>query len=76
MKFLLSLLLTIILFLGVIIGTHACALPESSTVYFKPFSTQTYLPVSKKDFQGERMVIKNAFFKKSKTSGKAGGLKM
>lgn len=68
MKFLLSLVLTTILFLGAIIEAHSCALPDSSIVYFNLFSTQTYLPVPKKDFQGGRMggkmVIKNAYFKK------------
>lgn len=64
MKLLLSVLRISILFLGVIVKTHACSMPDSSIVYFKPFSVQTYLPVSKKDFKGERVVIKNAYFKK------------
>jgi hypothetical protein len=57
-----------ILFLVSIIEANACALPDSSVVYFKLFSTQTFLPVSKKDFQsgkqGGKMVIRNAYFKK------------
>jgi len=68
MKLLLSLLHVSVLFLLVIIEAKACALPDSSVVYFKLFSTQTFLPVLKKDFQGGKqggkMVIKNAYFKK------------
>lgn len=50
-----------------VIKANACAMPDSSVVYFKLFSTQTYLPVLKKDFkggkQGGKMVIKNSYFK-------------
>lgn len=68
MKLLFSLLHCIVLFLWVITQSKACALPDSSVVYFTNFSTQTYLPVLKKDFQGGKqggkMVIKNVYFKK------------
>lgn len=68
MKILLCLLHSIILFLWVISDAKACTLPDSSVVYFKLFSTQTYLPILKKDFQGGKqggkMVIKNVYFKK------------
>ncbi len=68
MKFLLPLCHVSILFLMVVIEAKACALPDSSVVYFKLFSTQTFLPVLKKDFQsgkqGGKMVVKNEYFKK------------
>lgn len=55
---------TSILLLWVIAETYACDMSDTSVVYFKLFKTQTYLPVSKKDFYGGRMVVKNAYFKK------------
>lgn len=68
MKLLFYLLHGIVLFLLIIIEAKACALSDSSVVYFKLFSTQTYLPISKKDFQngkhGGKMVINNTYFKK------------
>jgi hypothetical protein len=68
MKLLLCLSHVSILSLLIIIEAQACAMPGSSVVYFKLFSTQTFLPVLKKDFQGDKqggkMVIKNAYFKK------------
>jgi len=42
----------------------ACAMKDTSVVYFGMFSTQTMLPVTKKDFRGAKLVIKNSVFKK------------
>jgi|GEM_PF-1334169 hypothetical protein len=67
MKILFSLRYCIAIFLWVTSQAVACDLPDTSVVYFKLFSTQTYLPVLKKDFQGGKqggkMVIKNSYFK-------------
>jgi hypothetical protein len=43
---------------------YACGLPNTSVVYFKMFSTQAILPITKKDFTGMKMVIKSEYFKK------------
>ncbi|MFA5983060.1 MAG: hypothetical protein WC782_03505 [Methylococcaceae bacterium] len=67
MKLLFSLSYGLIIFLWVSNKAEACDLPDVSIVYFKLFSTQTYLPILKKDFQGGKqggkMVIKNSYFK-------------
>lgn len=49
-------------------GVFACALQNTSTVQFKMFSTETFLPMKKKEFKGERagakLVIDNDIFKR------------
>ena len=44
--------------------TIACAMKDTSVVYFGMFSTQTMMPITKKDFHGAKLVIKNSVFKK------------
>lgn len=43
--------------------TYACDLPNISVVHFNLFNTQTILPITKKEFQGMKMAIKNKYFK-------------
>lgn len=67
MKIIISIAYSFVTFLLATNHANACNLANSSIVYFKLFSTQTYLPVSKKDFiggkLGGKMVIKNTYFK-------------
>lgn len=51
------------IYFGLVFKACACEMPDSSIVYFKLFNTQTILPITKKDFQGMKMVIKNKYFK-------------
>ncbi len=60
-------LFVILIFSGISTNARACSLQDSSIVYFKLFSTQTYLPMSKKDFKGNqagiKLVIENVLFR-------------
>jgi len=57
--------LVMILLLSVLTNDSlSCAMKDTSVVHFGMFSTQTMLPITKQNFQGAKLVIKNAVFKK------------
>jgi hypothetical protein len=63
-------ILAISLFFVFAFKANACSIAESSIVYFKLFNTQTMVPITKKNFHGVKMVIKNNYFKKILDSSK------
>jgi hypothetical protein len=57
-------LLILSLFFVLSFKANACSLTDSSIVYFKLFNTQTIISITKDNFNGVKMVIKNDYFKK------------
>lgn len=57
--------LVMILLLSVLTNDSlSCAMKDTSVVHFGMFSTQKMLPITKQNFQGAKLVIKNSVFKK------------